>query len=64
MAKKTNKTVRACKWIGELSNHVDRRDDDCIVVWAKTAAEANQKIIEKMDRSRFSLRGVYKKYEK
>lgn len=36
-----------------LHNHTDRRDDEWIFVWAKTAAEA--KTLANYDVSRFSL---------
>lgn len=51
-------STRARKWVGLLSNHVSRDDDETVDVWAKTYAEAEQKVLAKMDKTRFSLRAV------
>lgn len=57
-AKKPAESTRARKWVGILSNHVSRDDDETMDVWAKTYAEAEQMVLAKMDKSRFSLRAV------
>jgi hypothetical protein len=56
--KKPAESTRARKWVGLLSNHVSRDDDETVDVWAKTYEEAERKVLAKMDTSRFSLRTV------
>lgn len=56
--KPKKESTRARKWVGILSNHVSRDDDDMVEVSAKTYAEAEEKVLAKMDKSRFSLRAV------
>ena len=58
MIRDREKPARARKWVGILSNHVSRDDDETVDVWAKTYAEAEEKVLAKMDKSRFSLRAV------
>jgi len=56
--KKIKTSNRKKKFVGILSNHTDRRDDETLTVWAKDSTEAETLIKQKMDTTRFSLRTV------
>ena len=56
MAKKTK--PRKKKFVGLLTNHTDRRDNETVEVKAIDFLEAHELLKAKVDRSRFSLRAV------
>jgi hypothetical protein len=50
---------RKTKYVGWLRNQTDSRDDEPLVVWARSIEEAEKLVHEKMDTHRFFVRGVY-----
>ena len=63
MEKKRRSYRRKIKWVVLLSNHVDRRDDESMEISAYNVDEARSRALLKMNMSRFSIKGVYKKSE-
>ena len=50
---------RRTKYVAWFNNHVSRKDDEWVCVWAKNHDEAREKGLAKMNSNRFSLGGVY-----